>query len=75
MDTSTQNQENTTKVDEREQKKKNSKTRMLLVILFLLIFAIISYVQLRGSYLEYLELGENYTNIFKKNMTYRYKNN
>ena len=72
MDTITQNQENTTKVNEKEHKKKNSKTRMLLVILFLLIFAIISYVQLRGSYLEYLELGESYTNIFKTNMTYRY---
>ena len=45
---------------------------MLLVILFLIIFAIISYVQLRGSYLEYLELGESYTNIFKTNITYRY---
>ena len=53
-------------------KKKNSKTRMLLVILFLLIFTIISYIQLRGSYLEYLELGESYTDIFKTNMTYKY---
>ena len=53
-------------------KKKNSKTRMLLVILFLLIFSIISYVQLRGSYLEYLELGQEYTNIFKTNIIYRY---
>ena len=55
-----------------EKCKKNSKTRMLLVILFLAIFAIISYVSLRGSYLEYLELGEKYTSIFYTNIQYRY---
>ncbi|MFQ7076325.1 MAG: UPF0182 family protein, partial [Clostridia bacterium] len=31
-----------------------------------------SYIELRGSYLEYLELGQNYTNIFYTNLTYRY---
>lgn len=72
MEDSNEKQEKV-KVEEKElKKKKNSKIRMLLVILFILIFAIISYVQLRGSYLEYLELGESYTNIFKTNMTYRY---
>lgn len=53
-------------------KKKSSKTRMLLVILFLALFAGISYIQLRGSYLEYLELGEKYTNIFYTNLMYQY---
>ena len=53
-------------------KKKKSKTRMILVIIFLLLFASVSYVQLRGSYLEYLELGESYTNIFYTNLVYRY---
>lgn len=53
-------------------KKKKSKTRMLLVIAFLAIFAIISYIGLRGSYLEYKELGEQYINIFKTNLTYQY---
>lgn len=53
-------------------KKKNSKLRMVLVILFVLLFAIVSYIQLRGSYLEYLELGEKYTSIFHTNITYRY---
>ena len=54
------------------EKKKKSKTRMILVIIFLLLFAAVSYVQLRGSYLEYLELGESYTNIFYTNLVYRY---
>ena len=53
-------------------KKKKSKTRMLLVLLFLAVFSIISYIGLRGSYLEYKELGEQYINIFKTNLTYRY---
>ena len=82
MDKDTQKKENiqtevneTKKIETNEKeatKKKNSKTRMLLVILFLLIFAVISYVQLRGSYLEYLELGQSYTNVFKTNIIYRY---
>ena len=45
---------------------------MILVLLFLLLFAGVSYIELRGSYLEYLELGQNYTNIFYTNLTYRY---
>ena len=79
MDKETNNQEQTKEnINEIEvevnkmQKKKNGRTRMLLVILFLLIFAVICYIQLRGSYLEYLELGQNYTDIFKTNITYRY---
>lgn len=53
-------------------KKKNSKARMILVLAFLLLFLGISYIELRGSYLEYLELGENYINIFKTNLVYKY---
>ena len=58
----------------KETRKKNSKskTRMMLVILFLLIFGVISYIQLRGSYLEYQELGENYIDIFNTNNLYKY---
>ena len=52
--------------------KKKSKSRMLIVILFLLLFIAVSYVQIRGSYLEYLELGQEYTQIFYTNVKYRY---
>ena len=58
--------------NKKEQKRKNSKLRMMLVILFLLVFSGVSYVQLRGSYLEYLELGSQYIDIFKTNLIYRY---
>ena len=52
--------------------KKKNKTRMILVILFLIIFAIGNYVSLRGSYLEYQELGSNYINIYQTNLKYKY---
>ena len=55
-----------------EKPKKKSKIRMILVIAFILIFAIVSYIQTRGSYLEYLELGENYLDIFYTNLIYKY---
>lgn len=59
------------------QKKENIKTkynkgRMCLVIIFLLLFAGISYITLRGSYLEYLELGEKYLSVFYINIKYKY---
>ena len=62
---------NTKETRDRNRKGKN-KTRMRLVILFLLIFAGISYVQLRASFLGYKELGEQYIDIFYTNITYRY---
>lgn len=65
---------NTKKVEKStiETKKYKNKTRMILVILFLIVLAIVSYIGLRGSYLEYLELGEKYTNIFFTNQYYKY---
>ena len=62
---------NTRETKERN-KKKNNRTRMMLVLLFIAIFAVISYIQLRGSYLEYQELGEQYTPIFYTNLIYKY---
>ncbi|MCI8640598.1 MAG: UPF0182 family protein [Clostridia bacterium] len=51
--------------------KKKSKTRKILVILFIVLFAIFSFINLKGSYLEYKELGENYIQIFKTNLNYK----
>lgn len=61
-----------TKETRKKNTEKKSKTRMLLVLLFLVVFALYSYVNLRGSYLEYMELGEQYINIFKTNLVYQY---
>ena len=67
-----QKQEGLTKINTEEKPKKKSKVRMILVILFIFVFAIITYIQARGSYLEYLELGENYVTVFWTNIAYRY---
>jgi len=61
-----------TKDTKKESAKNKSKLRMILVILFILIFAGVSYIQLRASYLEYIELGEKYLDIFYTNLTYKY---
>ena len=53
-------------------KKKKNKTRMLIVILFILVFVAVSYIQLRASYLEYMELGQQYISVFYTNLTYKY---
>lgn len=52
--------------------KKKSKTRMTIVMLFILIFAIGTYINLRGTYLQYKELGENYVQAFFTNISYKY---
>lgn len=51
--------------------KKKSKTRKILVLLFIVLFAIFSFINIKGSYLEYKELGENYIEIFKTNLNYK----
>ena len=71
-----QAEENTTKIkdnlEQKEKKHKKDRTRMFLVLAFLILFAGISYIVLRGSYLEYLELGQKYVNVFLTNLKYRY---
>lgn len=52
--------------------KKKGKLRMILVILFIIIFALGTYISLKGSYLEYKELGESYVDIFQTNLKYKY---
>lgn len=52
--------------------KKKSKSRMIIVLLFIAIFAIGSFINLRGTYLQYKELGENYIQVFFTNLQYKY---
>ena len=47
------------------------KSRKIAVILFIVVLAIVAYISTRVRYLEYQELGENYTSIFETNMIYR----
>lgn len=51
--------------------KKNSK-RILIVIAFLAVFVLCSFISYRSEYLQILEIGENYTDVFTTNITYKY---
>ena len=61
-----------------ENKKENNqigiskKTRTILVVIFVFLFVLISYIFLRGSYLEYKELGEVYLKEFIINCQIKY---
>ena len=55
-----------------QEKKKNYKRRMLIVLGFLILFAIYSFVNLRGEYLEILEIGEEYLSVFWQNLKYKF---
>lgn len=51
---------------------KNKNIRVILVTVFIIMFALITFISSRGSYLEYKELGENYIDIFYTNLKYKY---
>ena len=42
------------------------------MLLFILIFTIVTYINLRGTYIEYKELGKNYVQAFFTNLSYKY---
>lgn len=50
----------------------SKKIRAILVIAFIALYLIITYVSLRGQYLEYLELGEQYVQKFLTDIKYKY---
>lgn len=54
------------------EKKKHYTKRVIIVLVFLVFFAIYSFISLRGEYLQILEIGENYTEIFETNLKYKY---
>lgn len=50
--------------------KNKSRTRLFIVLTVMAISIIIGYIIFRGSYLETLEIGEKYINIFWQNIKY-----
>ena len=50
----------------------SKKMRAVIVIAFIAIYILATYVSLRGQYLEYLELGEQYVEKFFVDMKYKY---
>ena len=55
-----------------EKKQTKSKKRMILVVAFIILVIIFMFIKLRGDYLNILEIGENYIDIFNKNIQYSY---
>ena len=50
----------------------SKKARALTVIGFIAIYILITYIHLRGQYLECLELGTQYVETFITNLKYKY---
>ena len=50
----------------------SKKMRAIIVIVFIAIYALGTYVSLRGQYLEYVELGEQYVQKFFTDIKYKY---
>ena len=46
--------------------------KSIIVIAFITIIAITLAINIRGNFLEYQELGENYTSVYTTNLVYRY---
>ena len=59
------------KGNEKIEVQKKSKKRMLLVLAFLAIYILYCYITIRGNYLAMLEIGEQYTDVFYKNIYYK----
>lgn len=54
-------------------KLKNIKINInLIVAICVVLYLIITVISLRGNYLEYIELGENFVQVFMKNIQYKY---
>ncbi len=58
--------------DTQIQKTKKMRTRVILVLIFLIIVVTFTYISYRGSYLETIEIGENYKEVLTQNLRYRY---
>lgn len=64
--------ENVKEIKEKKStKRKCSKKRMLIVVIFSIVFLLVSYVMIRGNYLEVLEIGSKYVSSFHNNVKYR----
>lgn len=59
-----------TEIKGKMQRKKKMKTRFFLVLTVAILAIVIAYIMFRGTYLETLEIGENYINVFWQNIQY-----
>lgn len=55
-------------------KNKNmKKIKLITVLTFIILFAIVAYISYRAEYLQILEIGEEYLNVFKQRNEYKTK--
>ena len=57
-------------INKEKVKVKNSKKRMIIVSIVFVIALIVAYVLFRGTYLETIEIGEQYISVFWQNIKY-----
>ena len=57
-------------ISKQEKNKKKTRKRTIIVLIVLAIAFFVTYVYLKGSYLEVMEIGESYLTAFWKNITY-----
>ena len=50
----------------------SNKIRTIAVIIFIAIYLLVTYISLRGQYLEFAEIGEQYVAVFFKNIRYNH---
>ncbi len=55
-----------------EKKAKKIRTRVILVLVFIVLIAMFAYISYRGTYLETIEIGENFKQVFTTNLKYQY---
>ena len=58
------------KTEEKQQIKKKSKIRLFIVLAVAVLTSIIAYIIYRGTYLEIMEIGENYISVFWQDVKY-----
>lgn len=63
-------EENKTTIQEKKPKK--IKTRAILVLIFIILMSIFAYISYRGNYLETIEIGKNFKQVFSENLKYQY---
>lgn len=56
-----------------EKAKKLNKIKIISVIAFIILFAVYSYMSYRANYLQILEIGEEYLNVFEQKNNYKIK--
>ena len=62
---------NESNTKEPEKKSKKFRTRTIIVIIALIVFLLSLAISCRADYLELLEIGEEYVEVFTQNLKYR----